>query len=108
MRGLNGKPSLEFGRNEPPPRGKSSRGPSQKKRADRPKVSIREALVVLRNIERGAGTIVALRRAAHVSRATVYRLLADCERELGVRFECERGIYSVRDWGLLSRRRVLR
>jgi DNA-binding IclR family transcriptional regulator len=68
---------------------------------------MREALMVLRNMERGGGTINALERAARVSRATVYRLLADCEEELGIRFDYHEGIYSVRDWGLLSRRRVL-
>jgi DNA invertase Pin-like site-specific DNA recombinase len=81
---------------------------TQNKRAGRPKVSMREALVVLRNMEKGTGTIDALERAAHISRATVYRLLSDCEHELGVRFNYHAGTYSVRDWGLLSRRRVLR
>lgn len=79
----------------------------KQKRADRPKISIREALVVLKKMEKGSGTISSLKEAAHVSRATVYRLLADCEEELGIRFNCESGTYSVKDWGLLSRRRVL-
>ena len=103
----NGKHLTRSGRGAQTRSGSGSRRHSQNKQADRPKISMREALVVLRKMERGHGTIDALERAAHVSRATVYRLLADCEEELGIRFKCSDGNYSVRDWGLLSRRRVL-
>jgi hypothetical protein len=58
-------------------------------------------------MENGGSTIHALERAARVSRATVYRLLADCETELGMQFDYNEGHYSVRDWGLLRRHRVL-
>lgn len=92
---------------EPPKRVRDSRRPVQRKRADRPKISIRETLVVLKKMEKGRGTISSLKQAAHVSRATVYRLLADCEEELGIRFDRQAGTYSVKDWGLLRRRRVL-
>ena len=107
MRSLSGKHQVGSSRDPGSERRKEPRGRTQRERADRPKVSMREALVVLRKMERGSGTIHALERAARVSRATVYRLLADCEQELGVRFTCSEGTYSVRDWGLLSRRRVL-
>ena len=106
MRSLNGKHQIGFDRQTST--GKEVRRRHiQKKRAGRPKISLREALVVLRNMEKGRGTISALERAAQVSRATVYRLLADCEAELGVRFKYTGGTYSVQDWGLLRRRRVL-
>jgi DNA invertase Pin-like site-specific DNA recombinase len=108
MRSQKEKHPRRAGCNVQPTGGKSSQRPPHRKRADRPKVSIRQALIVLRNMERGAGTIDALGRATGVSRATVYRILADCKRELGVRFNCEKGAYAVEDWGLLSRRRVLR
>jgi hypothetical protein len=107
MRSLNGKSHIGSSRDARTGRDKEARRHTQKKRAGRPKISMREALVVLRKMERGGGTISALERAAHVSRATVYRLLADCEEELGVRFKYDEGAYSIRDWGLLRRRRVL-
>lgn len=105
MRSLNGKSQIGLDR------ASTAQGVRrrhfQMKRAGRPKVSFREALVVLRNMENGKGTISALERAARVSRATVYRLLADCEAELGVRFKYTGRTYSVQDWGLLRRCRVL-
>jgi DNA invertase Pin-like site-specific DNA recombinase len=102
MSSLNGKHPLEV------TAGSVHRRRTLKKRADRPKVSIREALTVLRKMEKGGGSIHSLVRAAGVSRATVYRILADCKDELGIRFKRDNGAYSVTDWGLLSRRRVLR
>jgi hypothetical protein len=102
-----GKYPVAADQGKPAGKVRDSRRPGQKKRADRPKISIRETLVVLQNMERGSGTITDLTQAAHVSRATVYRLLAGCEEELGIRFHCEAGTYSVRDWGVFRRRRVL-
>ena len=107
MRGINGKRQVGSSREALSQSGDDLRRYTQNKRADRPKVSIREALLILRKMASGTGTIEALERATRVSRATVYRLLADCEEELGVRFKYHGGTYSVRDWGLLSRRRVL-
>jgi hypothetical protein len=48
------------------------------------------------------------RSPSSVSRATMSRLLAECKCELGMRIECEAGIYTLRDWGFLNRRRVLK
>jgi hypothetical protein len=72
-----------------------------------PKLPIREALVILREIAKRPISIESLIQKAAVSRATVYRVLADCERELGMQIACDDGIYSVRDWGLFNRRRFL-
>jgi hypothetical protein len=107
MRSINGKRQVGSSRELIPQSGEDLRRYTQNKRADRPKVSIREALLILRKMASGTGTIDSLERATRVSRATVYRLLADCEEELGVRFDYHGGTYSVKDWGLLSRRRVL-
>ena len=107
MRSSNEKRSVGSNRDALSQSGEDFRRYTQNKRAERPKVSIREALLILRKMASGSSTIYALERATRVSRATVYRLLADCEKELGVRFNYHGGTYSVRDWGLLSRRRVL-
>ena len=105
MQSPNGKRTLGSSAERHPTRRKFARKP--KKRADRPKISIREMLIVLRKMEKGSGTINALELAAGVSRATIYRILADCKDELGVRFSRYNGTYAIIDWGLLSRRRVL-
>src|ERR1700743_249883 len=63
--------------------------------AARPKVSIREAIAVVRAMATPGATMRDLTRATQVSRATVYRLLANCERELGMRIECQKGTYKV-------------
>jgi predicted DNA-binding transcriptional regulator YafY len=52
-------------------------------------------------------TLKDLMRASGVSRSTVYRLIADCRRELGMDIECKAGLYRVRDWGLFNRNRVV-
>lgn len=72
-----------------------------------PKLPIREALVLIRLIATRRVTLTNLTRATRVSRATVYRLLAACERDLKVRIVCEDGIFTLTDWGLLSPRKVL-
>lgn len=72
-----------------------------------PKLPIREALVLIRLIATRRVNVANLTRAARISRATVYRLLAACERDLKVRIECENGIFTLTDWGLLSPRKVL-
>jgi hypothetical protein len=43
-----------------------------------------------------------------MSRASVYRLLTGCKRDLGMRIDCEARVFKLRDWGLLNRRKVLK
>jgi DNA-binding IclR family transcriptional regulator len=68
---------------------------------------MRETLKLIRVIAMGRATVRDLTRTVRVSRATIFRLLAACERELGVRIECEGGVFSLQDWGLLNQRKVL-
>jgi len=68
---------------------------------------MREALKLIRASANRGSTIADLKRAAGVSRATVFRLLAACQQELGVRIVCEDGIFRVCDWGILNKRKVL-
>jgi hypothetical protein len=84
---------------------KDSRG---RDRARRPKLPLRETLEILRVIAARRATINDLTRSVRMSRATVYRLLAGCRRDLGMRIDCESRVFKLRDWGLLNRRRVLR
>jgi hypothetical protein len=76
--------------------------------AERPKLPLRETLEILRVIAARRATINDLTRSVRMSRATVYRLLAGCKRDLGMRIDCESRVFKLRDWGLLNRRRVLR
>lgn len=76
-------------------------------RTERPRIAVREILTVLRAIATGQHTYERLCAKAKISRATLYRLLADCERELSMRIDCDERIYSVTDWGILDRRKVL-
>jgi len=76
-------------------------------RARRPKLPLRETLAILRVIAASRATITDLTRSVRMSRATVYRLLAGCKRDLGMQIECESRVFKLRDWGLLNRRRVL-
>jgi hypothetical protein len=69
---------------------------------------LRETIAILRVIATGRATIADLTQAVHMSRATVYRLLTGCKRDLGMRIDCESRVFKLRDWGLLNRRRVLR
>jgi DNA-binding IclR family transcriptional regulator len=68
---------------------------------------MRETLKLIRVIATRRATTRDLTRTVRVSRATIFRLLAACERELGVRIECEGGVFSLQDWGLLNQRKVL-
>ncbi|MBS0418029.1 MAG: helix-turn-helix domain-containing protein [Proteobacteria bacterium] len=76
--------------------------------ARRPKLPLRETLAILRVIATRRATIAELTRAVRMSRATVYRLLTGCKRDLGMRIECESRVFKLRDWGLLNRRKVLK
>lgn len=76
--------------------------------ARRPKLPVRETLTILRVIATRRATIRELTRAVRMSRATVYRLLTGCRRDLGVRVECESRVLKLRDWGLLNPRKVLK
>jgi IclR helix-turn-helix domain len=74
----------------------------------RPKLPLRETLAILRVIATRRATITDLTRAVHMSRATVYRIMTACKRDLGMRIECEARVFKLRDWGLLNRRKVLK
>ena len=76
--------------------------------ARRPKLPLRETIAILRVIATRRATITDLTRAVRMSRATVYRLLTGCKRDLGMRIDCESRVFKLRDWGLLNRRRVLK
>lgn len=76
--------------------------------ARRPKLPLRETLTMLRVIATRRTTVQNLTRTVDMSRATVYRLLSGCRRELGMRIDCESGVLKLRDWGVLNRRRVLK
>lgn len=80
-----------------------SRGPA----ARRPKLPLRETLALLRIIATRRATISDLTDSVRMSRATVYRLLTGCKRDLGMRIDCEARVFKLRDWGLLNRHRVL-
>jgi hypothetical protein len=69
---------------------------------------MRESLKLIRVVATRRATVLDLTRAVRVSRATIFRLLAACQRDLGVRIECEEGVFNLCDWGLLDQRRVLR
>jgi hypothetical protein len=73
----------------------------------RPKLPVRETLAILRVIATRRATITDLTQAVCMSRASIYRLLTGCKRELGVRIDCEARVFRLRDWGLLNRRKVL-
>jgi DNA-binding transcriptional ArsR family regulator len=81
---------------------------SSRRHARHPKVPLRETLAILRVIATRRATITDLTRAVRMSRATVYRLLMACKRDLGMRIECEARVFELRDWGLLNRRKVLK
>lgn len=74
----------------------------------RPKLPLREVIVIVRVIATRRATIDDLTRAVRMSRATVYRLLAGCRRDLGIRIDCESRVLKLRGWGLLNGRRVLK
>lgn len=76
--------------------------------ARRPKLPIRQALTILRVIATRDATIQELTSVVRMSRATVYRLLSGCRRDLGVRIDRESRVLKLRDWGLLNRRKVLK
>jgi hypothetical protein len=69
---------------------------------------MRETVKLIRVIATREATLAQLTRAVGVSRATLFRRLAACRHDLGVHIECRKGVFSLRDWGLLDRRRVLR
>ena len=79
-----------------------------RRHARRPKLPLRETLAILRVIATRRATITDLTRAVRMSRATVYRLLTGCKRDLGMRIDCEARVFRLRDWGLLNRRKVLK
>jgi DNA-binding IclR family transcriptional regulator len=68
---------------------------------------MREALKLIRLIATRGAKVTDLMRLLGVSRATVFRLMAACERDLGVHIECDKGRFSLRSWGLLNQRKVL-
>ena len=76
-------------------------------RARHPKMPLRETLAIVRVIATRQATITDLTRAVRMSRATVYRLLTGCKRDLEMQIDCESRIFKVRDWGVLNRRRVM-
>jgi hypothetical protein len=89
-------------------RGNGATQTSSRRHARHPKVPLRETLAILRVIATRRATITDLTRAVRMSRATVYRLLTACKRDLGMRIECEARVFKLRDWGLLNRRKVLK
>lgn len=82
--------------------------PGRRLHARRPKLPVRETLAILRVIATRRATITDLTQAARMSRASVYRLLMGCKRDLGMRIDCEARVFKLRDWGLLNRRKVLK
>lgn len=82
--------------------------PRRRRHARRPKLPVRETLAILRVIATRRATITDLTQAARMSRASVYRLLTGCKRDLGMRIDCEARVFKLRDWGLLDRRKVLK
>ena len=77
-------------------------------RVRHPKLPLRETLALVRVIATGQATIGDLKRTARMSRATIYRLLSCCERDLGMRIDCESRVFKLRDWGVLNRRRLMK
>jgi IclR helix-turn-helix domain len=69
---------------------------------------VRETLAILRVIATRRATITDLTQAVRMSRASVYRLLTGCKRDLGMRIDCEARVFKLLDWGLLNRRKVLK
>jgi hypothetical protein len=66
------------------------------------KVHLRKAVAMIRLIGTRPVTMTEITRVVRVSRATVFRLMAVCERDLGVRIESANGTFNVYDWGLLN------
>ena len=66
-----------------------------------------KSLKLIRLIATRGARVTDLKRTLKVSRATVFRLIASSERDLGVHIECEQGKFVLRDWGVLNQRKVL-
>ena len=69
--------------------------------------TFREVLDLVREMATRDATIADLTRVTGTSRATLHRLLAKCKSDLRMRITCRAGIYAVRDWGVLNRRRIV-
>lgn len=71
------------------------------RRTRSPKLSIREALAIVRALAREPMTAEDLVRAARTSRATLFRVLSDLQHELRVSIEWDESTsaYHLTDWG---------
>ena len=68
---------------------------------------LQATLELLRTLAAGGSTLEELERVAQRSQAGVYRLIAECRDAFDMEIECHEGIYAVRDWGLVNKRRLV-
>ena len=68
---------------------------------------LQATLDVLRTLAAGGSTLEDLERVARRSQAGVYRLIAECRNGFDMDIECHGGVYAVRDWGLVNKRRLM-
>ncbi len=92
-------------REHAPPRLKAPR--SRIRRVVSSRLPMPHALQLIRLVALRQPTVPDLTRRLAISRATLFRLFRSCQRDLAVTFDCQAGRFSILDWGILDRRKVL-
>jgi DNA-binding IclR family transcriptional regulator len=80
----------------------------QRSRTARPKLSVRDALQLLRVLREETLDAPELMDALDVSRATLFRLLRDMRDDLGVAIDHDESLggYRIADWGVINPKRL--